>query len=224
MEYNPKNLILYEKTEWIIMERRVPIYLLLDTSGSMEGKPIQAVRNGVQTIVDALMSSPEAKDVGYLSIITFGTDAEEKMPLTRIADFDFDTGNITASGLTAMGGALNLLLDRIEGDVRHKKDEQERGDWRPIVYLITDGEPTDDIGAGNAFDRALTRLNDVQFAAFLILAAGKDANKEKLDLILSYVYTRDNNYKKCYTSELTASDIENNFVLVSELIAANLAK
>lgn len=206
------------------MERRCPIYLLLDTSGSMEGEPIQAVRNGVQIIVDGLMSHPIAKDVGYLSIITFGTDAEEKMPLKKVAYFDFDTKNIKARGLTAMGGALNLLLDRIERDVRHKKDEQERGDWRPIVYLITDGEPTDDEGMGNAFNRALTRLQGVQFAAFLILAAGKDANIEKLNSILSYVYTRDEEYKKCYISDLTASDIEDNFELVSELIAVNLTK
>lgn len=206
------------------MERRCPVYLLLDTSGSMDGEPIQAVRNGVQIIVDGLMSNPAAADVGCLSIIAFGTDAEEKIPLTKIRDFNFDTGNINASGLTAMGGALNLLLDSIERDVRHKKDENERGDYRPIVYLITDGEPTDDSGVGNAFDRALTRLPGVQFAAFLILAAGKGANIEKLNSILDVVYTRDEEYKKCYERDLTANDIEENFVVVSELIAVNLAK
>ena len=42
------------------MSRRLPVYLLLDTSGSMMGEPIAAVETGVQTLVSALRQDPYA--------------------------------------------------------------------------------------------------------------------------------------------------------------------
>lgn len=53
------------------MGRRLPVYLLLDVSGSMMGEPITAVQNGVQTLVSALNGDPQALESAYLSVITF---------------------------------------------------------------------------------------------------------------------------------------------------------
>lgn len=50
--------------------RRLPVYLLLDTSGSMYGEPIEAVKNGVQTLISTLRSDPYALETAYISIIT----------------------------------------------------------------------------------------------------------------------------------------------------------
>ena len=49
--------------------RRLPVYLLLDTSGSMYGEPIEAVKNGVQTLISTLRSDPYALETAYISII-----------------------------------------------------------------------------------------------------------------------------------------------------------
>ena len=38
--------------------RRLPVYLLLDTSGSMAGEPIEAVKNGVQMMLHSLRQNP----------------------------------------------------------------------------------------------------------------------------------------------------------------------
>ena len=51
--------------------RRLPVYLLLDTSGSMNGEPIQAVNVGLQSLLSSLRSDPHALDTVYISIITF---------------------------------------------------------------------------------------------------------------------------------------------------------
>ena len=51
--------------------RRLPVYLLLDCSGSMYGEPIEAVKNGVQVLVSTLRQDPYALETAYLSIITF---------------------------------------------------------------------------------------------------------------------------------------------------------
>ena len=67
--------------------RRLPVYLLLDTSGSMSGEPIQQVKNGVQMLVSALRQDPQALETAYLSVITFDTTAREVVPLTDLPSF-----------------------------------------------------------------------------------------------------------------------------------------
>lgn len=56
--------------------RRLPVYLLLDTSGSMTGEPIEGVKNGVQMLVSALRQDPYALETAFLSVIAFHTKAE----------------------------------------------------------------------------------------------------------------------------------------------------
>ncbi len=63
--------------------RRLPVYLLLDTSGSMYGEPIEAVKNGVQTLISTLRSDPYALETAYISIITFNSTAQQVSPLNR---------------------------------------------------------------------------------------------------------------------------------------------
>lgn len=63
--------------------RKLPIYLLLDTSGSMHGEPIEAVKNGVEMLVSTLRNDPYALETAYLSVITFNTNAQQLVPLTE---------------------------------------------------------------------------------------------------------------------------------------------
>ena len=93
--------------------RKLPVYLLLDTSGSMYGEPIEAVKNGVQVLVSTLRSDPYALETAYLSIITFNNTAQQVTPLTELANFQ--QPNIDASGCTALGEALSLLANIRKG-------------------------------------------------------------------------------------------------------------
>ena len=61
--------------------RRLPVYLLLDTSGSMMGEPIESVKNGVQVMVSSLRQNPQAIETAYLSVITFDSSARQIIPL-----------------------------------------------------------------------------------------------------------------------------------------------
>ena len=79
--------------------RRLPVYLVLDTSGSMSGEPIQAVKNGVQMLVSSLRQDPQALETAYLSVITFDSSAHELVPLTDLPSFQ--APNIAATGVTA---------------------------------------------------------------------------------------------------------------------------
>ena len=125
--------------------RRLPVYLLLDTSGSMYGEPIEAVKNGVQTLISTLRSDPYALETAYISVLTFNTTAQQVTPLTELAQFQ--QPNLEASGCTALGGVLSLLAQKVDQEVT-KTTAEVKGDWRPLVFIMTDGAPTDDLNAG----------------------------------------------------------------------------
>jgi uncharacterized protein YegL len=120
--------------------RRLPVYLLLDTSTSMRGEPITAVRNGLELLVSSLRQDQQALATASLSVITFDSAAKQVTPLTKLADFQ--TPDILASGMTALGAGLNLTASAIEREVK-KASRTERGDWKPLIFLMTDGQPND---------------------------------------------------------------------------------
>ncbi len=120
--------------------RRLPVYLLLDTSSSMAGVKIVGVQNGVTMIYQEIMSDPRAASTVYISIITFADQAYQ-MPLVPITQFT--PPNLTANGMTALGGALHLLNESLDSDLIPNQGGEVKGDFKPLVFLLTDGQPND---------------------------------------------------------------------------------
>lgn len=162
--------------------RRLPVYLLLDTSGSMYGEPIEAVKNGVQVLVSTLRSDPYALETAYLSIITFDSVARQLTPLTELANFQ--QPEIEASGCTSLGAALSLLAKKVDQEVT-KTTPEMKGDWKPLVFIMTDGVPTDDITQG------LSEFKGCKFGMVVACAAGKDTDLSILKKITESVVSLD---------------------------------
>lgn len=162
--------------------RRLPVYLLLDTSGSMSGEPIEAVKNGVQILVSTLRQDPYALETAFLSVITFDSSAKQIAPLTELATFQ--APSIAASGTTAFGEALGLLADRIEAEVP-KTTADAKGDWKPLIFIMTDGSPTDD------WQQGLVKLKKVRTGIIVACAAGHSADTTILKQVTEVVVQLD---------------------------------
>ncbi len=120
-------------------ERRLPVYLLLDCSGSMQGSPIMAVNEGLDIIYNLLRNDPRAVDTVHISVICFADQATqyELVPLDQ-----FQAPSLVAAGRTALGSALQLLIQSLQNDLISNTPTRH-GDYRPLVFVLTDGEPTD---------------------------------------------------------------------------------
>ena len=162
--------------------KRLPVYLVLDTSGSMHGEPIEAVKNGVQVLVSTLRQDPYALETAYLSVITFDSAAQQLVPLTELGSFS--QPNIQATGTTSLGGALSLLSQKIDTEVVKTTTEQ-KGDWKPLVFLMTDGSPTDD------WQKGLNDLKKVKTGMIVACAAGPNADTSILKQITEVVVQLD---------------------------------
>ncbi|WP_266202749.1 vWA domain-containing protein [Pontibacter kalidii] len=162
--------------------RRLPVYLLLDTSGSMSGEPIEAVKNGVQIMISSLRQNPQAIETAFISVITFDSSAKQIVPLTDLASFQMV--DIRATGTTALGDALRLVSSKIDTEVAKTTTEQ-KGDWKPLVFIMTDGIPTDDWQAG------LNEFKKRKVAFTVACAAGNGADTNILKQITENVVSLD---------------------------------
>ncbi|MFN6563777.1 MAG: vWA domain-containing protein [Nostoc sp. ChiSLP01] len=158
--------------------RRLPVYLVLDCSGSMNGDPIQAVNQGVKALIAELNSDPFAIETAYLSVITFESDAKQLSPLTELTAFQ--PPNLFAGGATSLGAALKVLAKCFDTEVQ-KANETQKGDWKPLVFLMTDGEPTD------TWQQAASELKQKKPANIIACAAGSSANENTLKQITEIV-------------------------------------
>ena len=121
--------------------RRLPIYFLIDISESMVGEPIQQVEEGLAAIIQALKTDPHALETVFVSIIVFAGQPRTLVPLQEIVSFyppKFPIG----SG-TSLSKGLGHLMHELRTNIV-KTTYEIKGDWKPIVFLFTDGVPTDD--------------------------------------------------------------------------------
>ena len=120
-------------------ENRCPVILLLDTSGSMIGDAMNALNQGVNLFKENIQADTKAALSVEVALITFG-------PVRLVQDFvtidQFMPPTLVADGVTPMGEAIEYALDLLK---TRKEVYQENGIqyYRPWIFMITDGAPTD---------------------------------------------------------------------------------
>lgn len=131
--------------------RRLPIYFLIDVSESMVGEPIEQVQNGIRNIIQDLRTDPYALETVFVSVIVFAGKARMAVPLTEL--YKFYPPTLPIGGGTSLGYAMEYLMNDMDTSIQ-KTTLEVKGDWKPIIFLFTDGAPTDNPS------RAFQRWND----------------------------------------------------------------
>ncbi|EAW37527.1 VWA domain-containing protein [Lyngbya sp. PCC 8106] len=162
-------------------EPRCPCVLLLDTSASMQGVPIDALNDGLNTFRHDLARDELAKKRVEVAIISF--DNQVKIVQDFVTADQFEPPLLTAQGQTFMGTAINQALDLVAA---RKAEYRNNGIayYRPWVFLITDGEPQGESErmAEQAAERIKQEEGNKQVAFFAVGVEG--ANMERLSLIV----------------------------------------
>ena len=158
-------------------EPRCACVLLLDVSGSMAGKPIDALNEGLRAFAADLGTDSLARQRVEVAIVTFG-NAGVTVEQDFVTAGSFEPRTLTAGGGTPMGAAIEKALELVD---TRKQQYRENGVvyYRPWVFLITDGEPTDEWKSAAANVHAVEEASGLAFFAVGV----KGANMKTLEQI-----------------------------------------
>lgn len=179
-------MILVQSLLIIDKMRRLPVYLLIDTSGSMKGEPIESVKVGLEAMIASLRQDPFALESVNISIITFDSSVKQLLPLTELENLQLPEISTPDSGPTHLGAALELLCKVVDKEVQLSTPER-KGDWMPLLFIMTDGKPSDI----QLYNQIIPEVKKKHFASIIACAAGMHARTEPLKLLTEQVYSLD---------------------------------
>jgi len=173
--------------------RRLPVFFVLDCSESMAGENLRKMEDGLQAVVRTLRGDPYALETVHVSVIAFAGIARTIVPLVEVVAFY--PPRLPFGGGTRLGAALDELMNAIDRSVVRTTPER-KGDWRPLVYLFTDGRPTDDPAA------AIERWNRdfARRATLIAVGLGRNADfavlRRLTEHVLLFEDTRPDDFKR----------------------------
>lgn len=121
--------------------RRLPVYMMIDCSSSMKGDAIEAVDQGLRNLVGKLGNDPHTADIVWLSIVAYDSIPRQLIPLCPIGSYSGLPLKI--GGCSNLGRAFDFVNECIKNEVK-KQTDQVKGDYKPLIFLMSDGGTTDE--------------------------------------------------------------------------------
>lgn len=166
MAFNPNN---YKAPE----AKKLPVILLLDVSGSMDGEKIDNLYDATIDMIETFSAAQAKEQIIDVAIITFGKTVNLHTRYTPVKELQAKgIERFVASGPTPMGTALRMAKDMIDD-----KNETPSRIYRPAVVLVSDGVPTD--SWKEPMDKFINDGRSAKCQRFAV-AIGNDADRELL--------------------------------------------
>ncbi|MBQ4362905.1 MAG: VWA domain-containing protein [Oscillospiraceae bacterium] len=156
-----------------VSKKSLVIFFLIDTSGSMRGKKIGELNTVMEELIPEIRRVGEADTDVKVAVLTFSTDVSW-MYAEPISIEDFEWSRLRADGVTSMGEAFKELSSRMS---RNSYLNSPSLSFAPVIFLMTDGYPSDDYKAGLA---ALQANSWYKFGLKAALDIGSEANDDML--------------------------------------------
>jgi len=159
-----------------VPRRTMTLFFLIDTSGSMEGNKIGAVNDAVVNVLPILNDISETNPDAEIKVaaLEFSSGVNWLYDEPKLAK-DFIWQDVTAGGLTSLGGACAELASKLSRSGGFMQSAS--GSFAPAIILLSDGGPTDDYESGLA---KLKNNNWFKSAIKIAIAIGDDADKDVL--------------------------------------------
>lgn len=167
-----------------IPRRALPIFYILDTSGSMSGIPIERLNRAMSETLDSLkqiaIHNGDAKL--KIAVLDFNTKATWLQPAGPEDMEDFFWPGLEAGGLTSMGAALKELNSKLTKDAFLKSST---GSLFPVLIFMTDGYATDD------YEAALNEINENRYFRNAVKVGFAIGERPDTDMIAKIVGDRE---------------------------------
>ncbi|MBQ4480390.1 MAG: VWA domain-containing protein [Victivallales bacterium] len=159
---------------------RCPVILLLDTSGSMAGTPIEELREGLRQFLRETSDDETASMSVELEVITFGETVKIAAPFAPVNQVNDNVPTLTANGMTPMGEALRTADQELKARRRLYKNKGISS-YKPWIILMTDGQPNDD---WEAAARSMRELGEQRKLQYIGIGIGESADFDTLRQVL----------------------------------------
>lgn len=158
-----------------VARRTMVLFFVVDTSGSMSGSKIGTVNAAVEEIVPELKDISESNADAQIKVATLAFSTGAKwINSTPVAAENFRWNYLDATGVTDLGEACNQLNEKLS---RNAFMSDVAGSFAPAIFLLSDGEPTDNYRHGL---EKLKQNNWFKKAIKVAIAIGDDANQNVL--------------------------------------------
>lgn len=162
--------------------QRTPCVLVLDCSGSMDGSPINELNAGLREFKRSLSEDPVAMTSVSVCIVSVGGPSNSADVMMDFVDaIDFEPTDLKADGSTPLGEGIIMALDKIE-EFKAEARLHDNRYTRPWLFVMSDGEPTDDAHVWSEAVRRSMEAETGKKAVIFSIAIGK-ANTSKLQEI-----------------------------------------
>lgn len=166
--------------------RRLPVYILIQTSGAMRGEPIESIKVGLEAMVASLRQDPFALESVYMSLITFNRTPEQLLPLTELENLQIPNIQQPISAGTHLGEALEFLCKKVESEVQLSTPDR-KGDWSPLLFIMCDGRASDI----QLFNQILPEVKRRNFGSIIACSVGSKTDLENLKKITDQIVSLD---------------------------------